>query len=122
MTHVARVDGNAVVLIVYVRSVDHKPIGGTNVKSVSVVGSTDVIALGVVNDDIVKGQVPGEHAVALDGCIHDFEVLDDGIIQAVGVEELWLRHSSISTEAIPPTLSTSVNDVSGGTEDGDVLS
>lgn len=50
----------------------------------------------------------------------DVQALDVGLLQRVGVEELWLGLSSVGALAIPPLRAVAVNDVARSAGDSDI--
>lgn len=117
----ARVDGEAVVLVLDVGVGDGDAGGGADVEGVGVVAAVGDVAGGVVDGDVVEGEVGGAvDAEALDGGVLDVQVGDGGLLHGVSVEELGLSLSAVGALAVPPLGAVAVNDVSRGSLDGDL--
>lgn len=115
----ARVDGNAVVLVVDLGAVDVDVVGGTNVEAIGVVASLGVTGR-VVDGHRVDGEavtaVDGDH---LDGGVHDVDVVDVRVNHLVGSEELRLGLATVGALGVPVLLAEAVQRSAGGTLDGD---
>jgi len=72
-------------------------ITGANMERIGVVCPSNVVSGRVVERQIRKSQVASKHAVALNRCVGDLEAGNDGVVQAVSVEEFWLRDTTITT-------------------------
>jgi hypothetical protein len=83
------VNSKAVVLVLDVGVGDVDTSGAANVESVGVVATVGLVTGGVVNRDVVKGDLLGSvNGESLDGGVLDVQVGDGGRGHAVGVEEL----------------------------------
>lgn len=84
--------------------------------------STLGVTLSIVNGHLVDGKtVDGVDADGLNGGVLDVDVVEDGVSQAVGGEELGLLLATVSALAVPPTGTVSVEGGTG-TVDSDLLS
>lgn len=118
-TYGAGVDGKTVVLVVDGRVGDVDTVAGANVESVGVVAAL-AVSVGVVDSDSTEGKLLGAvDAEDLNGGVLDVDVLDLGVGQAVGVEELGLGLAAVSSLAVPPAGTVSVENGSSGSLDGD---
>lgn len=79
------------------------------------------IALGIINSYMIQHEILRLDTKSLHGRILDIEARDDGIIQAMRIEELGLGLAAIATFAIPPLLATAVDNVARVTADGDAV-
>ena len=120
-THLARVHGQTVILVLHNGVADGNPAAVTDIKSIGVV-ATIVIAIGVVDGDMVQHQVVSLDTEGLHGGVLDIEAGDARVIQAVRVEELGLGLAAVGALGIPPPRSITVDNVSGFTGHLDVLS
>lgn len=108
------------------RAGDVDTVAGADVESVSVVAALG-ISVGVVDGDSTDSQLLGAaDAEDLRGGILDEDVLNLGVGQAVGVEELGLGLAAVAALAVPPAGTISVElracgalDGDGGSGDGD---
>jgi hypothetical protein len=98
---------------------DVDTVAGTNVESVGVV-ATIAIAIGVINSNSAESELRSTvNAEDLHRGVLDVDVLNDGVGQAVGVEELRLLLAAVSSLSVPPAGTISVERGSGGSLDGD---
>lgn len=118
-TYRARVDSQAVVLVLHSCATDGDTVALTDVESIGVV-ATVVITIGVINVDVAENDVVGLDAESLDGGVLDVQAGDGRIIQIVGIKEFGLGFSTVRTLTIPPSLSTAINGVVGSSRDGNV--
>lgn len=118
----ARVDGKAIILVLDDSTRDVDSGGGANVEGVGVV-ATQGVAEGVVHVDVVHSEVgDAVDAESLDGGVENVQVLDVGVLEGVGAEELGLGLSAVAALGIPPSLTLTVNGVARGTLDEEVVS
>lgn len=118
----ARVDGEAVVLVLDVGVGDGDAVGAADVESVSVVASVGHITGGVVDGDVVEGEASGTvDRETLNGGVLDVQVVDGGRGHGVGVEELGLRLAAVGALAVPPLRTVTVDNVARSTVDGDLV-
>lgn len=118
--YLARVDGNAVILVLDGRAADVHPGTLADVEPVGVVPAV-VIAIRVVDGDVDQVEVgrldtDGLHRGVLDG-----QPGDGRVLKAVRVHELWLGLAAVGALAVPPAGALAVNDSAGVLLDGDVL-
>lgn len=117
----ARVDGKAVILVLDVGVGDGDASGAADVESVSVVATVGDITSGVVDGDVVKGEVSGTiDGETLNRGVLDVQVGNGGLLHGVGVEELGLLLAAVGTLAIPPLGAVTIDNVAGSTLDGDL--
>lgn len=117
----ARVDGKTIVLVLDDGSRDIHAGGGANVEGIGVV-STERIAERVVHVNPVDAQVgDAVDAESLDRGVENVQVLDVGVLEGVGAEELGLRLAAVAALAIPPSLTFAVDGVSGSSLDEQVV-
>ena len=117
----ARVNGQAVILVLDVGVGDGDASGAADVESVSVVATVGDITSSVVDGDVVQNQVGGTvDGETLDRGVLDVQVGDGGLLQGVGVEELGLCLAAVGTLSVPPLSAVAVDNVAGGTLDGDL--
>lgn len=118
----ARVDGETIILVLDDSARDVDASGRANVKSISVVATLGV-AQGVIHVDIVDTKVGDAiDAERLDGGVDDVQLLDVGVLEGVGAEELGLGLATVAALGIPPTLTFTVNGVARGTLNEEVVS
>lgn len=118
----AGVDGEAVVLVLDDSAGDVNTGGGADIESVSVV-STLGISQRVVHVDVVDTEVGDSvDAESLNGSVDNVQVLDVGVLERMGTEELGLGLATVAALAIPPALTLTVNGVAIGTFDEKVVS
>lgn len=116
-----RVNGNTVVLVLDHGAGDGDVGGLADIEAVGVVAAV-VITVGVVDGDILDDEVVRFDTDGLNGGVLDAETRDGRVIQGVGVEELRLGLAAVSTFAIPPARTVSVNDGVVLGSDGDARS
>lgn len=98
---------------------DVDTVAGANIESVGVVASL-AVSVGVVDGDSTESQLLGAvDAEDLHRGVLDVDVLNLGVGQAVGVEELRLGLAAVSSLAVPPAGTISVELRACGTLDGD---
>ena len=118
-TYSARVDSQAVILVVDSRVGDVDTVARTNVESVGVVAIL-AVAIGVVNSDSTKSQLLSTaDAEDLHRGILGVDVLNLGVGKAVGVEELGLLLAAVTSLAVPPAGAISIKLGPRGSFDGD---
>lgn len=116
-----RVDSNAVILVVHLRTLDLDIVARANVEAISVVAAPAVTG-GVVNGHIGDGQaIAAVDADGLHGCVFDVQVRDARVGQRVRGEELGLRLAAVAALRVPPAGSVGVQLCTGGSLDGDAL-
>lgn len=105
-----------------VGTIDGDTGGRTDIESISVVALVVAVSGRVVDGNAGEGKllrvVDGEY---LDRRVLNLDVLDLGVGHAVGVEELRLGLTAVSTLAVPPSAAITIDDRSRGTNDGDVV-
>jgi hypothetical protein len=117
----ARVDGEAVVLVLDVGVGDGDAVRVANVESIGVV-STLSVTITVVHGDVVNSQSAARvDAEGLDRGVLDVQAIERGLLQVVGREELGLGDATVSTNTIPPPLAIAVDDVTTGAVDSDLV-
>ena len=93
-----RVDGKAVVLVLDVGVGDGDTSGAADIESISVVTTVGHVTGGVVDSDVVKGEVSSTvDRETLDWGILDIQVGNGGLLHRVGVEELRLLLAAVAT-------------------------
>lgn len=98
---------------------DVDTVAGTNVEGVGVV-ATLAIAIGVVNSDSTKSELLSTvDAEDLHRGVFDVDVLNLGVTQFMGVEELGLLLAAVASLAVPPAGAISVELGSRGPLDRD---
>lgn len=95
--YISRVDGQAVILVGNINVLNVDSITGANVECVSVVGTSDVITSRVVELKVFNGYVASQYTEQLHRRVDDVEAGNDGVVQAVSIEELRLRYTSVAT-------------------------
>ena len=115
----ARVDGDAVVLVLDSGTGDVHAVALADVECVGVVAAV-VITARVVDGEVLEMQVVGLHADGLDRCVLDVEAGDLRVLQLMGVHELGLLLAAIGALAVPPSRALTVNHGVFGGSDGDV--
>ena len=117
----ARVDGQAVVLVVHNGARDVDVLGGADVEGISVVAELAAVTSRVVVGHVDNVEVGGRvDAHELDWRVLDVEARDGGLLQGVGVEELGLGLATVGTLAIPPLGAVAIDDVARGAGDSNV--
>lgn len=101
------VDGQAVVLVVDGGAVNSDVGAGTDVKGIGIVA--ELGTGGVVEEDVLDGEVVGLDAEAMDGGVVDLQAGDVRLVQLVGREELGLLLATVASLAVPPTSTITVN-------------
>lgn len=119
VTHGARVDGQAIVLVLDNGFADGHTVTLTNIKAIGVV-ATVAVAVRVANGDTVQDNVVGLDAESLHGGVLDIEAGDSRVIKVVGVEELGLGLSAVGALAVPPARTAAVDGVVGCSTNDDV--
>lgn len=118
-TYSAGVDSQTVILVVDGRAGDVDTVTGADVESVGVVAAV-AIAVGVVDGDSTESQLLcAVDAEDLHGGVLDVDVLNLGVGQTVGVEELGLGLAAVCSLAVPPAGTISVQLRACRTLDGD---
>lgn len=118
--HSSRVDSNAVILVITIRT------RNDNIGRAPDVEAVGVLALAVTGR-VVDGHVGNGKPVravdtdGLDGRILDVQVGDGRAGEVMRVKELGLRHAARATLAIPILGTTAVEDGTGCSLDGDGL-
>lgn len=115
----ARVDGDAVVLVLDRGTGDVHAVALADVKGVGVVAAV-VITVRVVDGEVFEVQVVGLHADGLHRCVLDVQAGDRRVFQFVGVHELGLRLAAVRALAVPPARALTVNHGVFGGSDGDI--
>jgi hypothetical protein len=108
--YLARVDSQAVVLVLDVGVADGDVGTLANVEGIGVVAALG-ITVGVVDGDVVEDQVVGLHAESLDGGVLDVQAGDGRVLQLVGVEELGLVLAAVGSLGVPPSGSVTVDEM-----------
>lgn len=122
LTYSARVDRQAVVLVVNNRVGDVDTSAGTDIKGVGVVATLGV-TIRIVDDDAVEVQcLRAVDAEDLHGRVLDGKALNLGVDQLVGREELGLLLATVGSLGVPPASTISVEHGARGTLDGDISS
>lgn len=119
-SHLAGVDGNAVILILDGGTTDVDTVTLANVEAIGVVAAV-VITVGVVDGDIEDVEVGSLHTDRLNWGVLDGQILDGRVLQVVGVHELGLGLAAVRTLGIPPARAITVDDSALRLGDGDVL-
>lgn len=119
-TYLARVDGQAVILVLNVGVADGDVGGLADIEGIGVVATLAVTG-GVVDGDVVENKVVGLDTEGLDGGVLDVQTGDGRVIQGVGVEELGLGLAAVGSLAVPPAGTATVDDMAGSTVHLDVL-
>ena len=118
----ARVDGEAVVLVLDVGVGDGDAAGAADVESVSVVASVGHVTGGVVDGDVVEGEASGTvDRETLNRGVLDVQVVDRGRGHGVGSEEFGLLLATVGALAVPPLRTVTVDNVTRSTVDGDLV-
>jgi hypothetical protein len=118
----ARVDSQAIILVVNNRVGDVDTSARTDVKSVSVV-TTLAVTIDVVDSDSIQGKAIGTvDAEDLDRGVLDIDALDLGVDHLVGIEELGLSLAAVSSLAIPPAGTISIENGTRSSLDSNVSS
>ena len=118
--HSSRVDSNAVILVITVRT------GNDNIGRAPNVEAVGVLALAVTGR-VVDGHVGNSKPVravdadGLDGRVLDVQVGDGRAGKVMRVKELGLRHAARTTLAVPVLGTTAVEDGAGCSLDGNGL-
>lgn len=121
LTYRARIDSNAIILIIYLGSADHNVRTGANIKPIGVVAAFTITSA-VVNCHTVDIQSIGTiDADGLDRGVFDIQISDGGRSEIVSSKELWLRLAAIATLAIPPAGTIRVQNGTTGTLDSDII-
>ena len=115
----ARVDGDAVVLVLDSGTGDVHTIALADVEGVGVVAAV-VITVRVVDGEVLEVQVVGLHADGLHRSVLDVQAGNLRVLQIVGVHELGLRLAAVRALAVPPARTFTVNHGVFGGSDGDV--
>lgn len=116
-THSPRIDSNAVILIITVRTSDNNIGGAPDVEAVGVLALAR--SSRVVNGHASNGKaVRIVNADSLDGRVLDVQVGDGRVGEVMGVEELGFRHAAGASLAIPVLGPASIEDGPGRTLDG----
>lgn len=121
MTYLARVDSQAVILVLDVGVADGDVGTGANIEGIGVVAALG-ITLAVVDGDVVEDQVVGLDTETLNGGVLDVKTGDVRVVQVVGVEELGLLLSAVGSLAVPPASTATVDDMAGCAGDVNVIS
>lgn len=108
--YLARVDSQAVVLVLDVGVADGDVGTLANVEGIGVVAALG-ITVGVVDGDVVEDQVVGLYAESLHGCVLDVQAGDGRVLQLVGVEELGLVLAAVGSLGVPPSGSVTVDEM-----------
>lgn len=120
-TYLARVDSQTIILVLDYGIADGDIGACANIKGISVVASV-VIAVRVVNGNMIQHEVISQNTKSLHGGIFDVETSDSRVIQAVCIEELGLGLATVRAPGIPPAGSIAVDDMARFARDVDVLS
>lgn len=120
ISYLARVDGNAVVLVLDGSTADVDTGGLADVETVGVV-ATVVITVGVVDGEVVQVDVGSLDTDGLDGSILDVDALEGRVLNVVDVHELGLGLATVGTLAVPPAGTVTVDDSAVGHGDGQIL-
>lgn len=118
--YLARVDSQAVVLVLDVSVADGDVGTVANVEGIGVVAALG-ITVGVVDGDVVEDQVVGLHTETLDRGVLDVQAGDGRVVQGVGVEELGLSLSAVGSLTVPPASTAAVDDMACFAGDMNVL-
>lgn len=118
-TNRARVNSDAVVLVVNLSAGDDDVGAGANVEAISVL-ATVVIAIRVVDGHAGDGEARGAvDADSLNGRVLNVQVGDGRVGKVVSVEELGLGDATAATLAVPPASTVGVEGGAGGSLNGD---
>lgn len=118
--HGSRINSNAVILVITIRT------GNDNIGRAPNVEAVGVLALAVTGR-VVDGHAGNGKPVravdtdGLDGRVLDVQVGDGRAGEVMRVEELGLRHAARTTLAVPVLGTTAVEDGAGCSLDGDGL-
>lgn len=118
--YLARVDGNAVILVLDGRAADVDASTLTDVEPVGVMTAV-VIAVRVVDGNVDQVEVGRLDTNGLHRGILDGQAGDSRVLEAVRVHELGLSLAAVGALAIPPAGTLGVNHGAGVLLDGDVL-
>lgn len=95
---------------------------GTDVESIGVV-ATVAVTIGIVNSNSIQSKAIGTvDAEDLDGGVLDIDVLNLGVDQVVGSEELGLSLAAVGSLAVPPAGTISIEDGARSSLDSNVSS
>ena len=108
--YLARVDSQAVVLVLDIGVADGDIGTRANIEGIGVVTALG-ITVRVVDGDLVEDQVVGLHTESLDRGVLDVQTGDGRVVQGVGVEELGLGLSAVGSLTVPPACSAAVDDM-----------
>ena len=120
ISYLARVDGNAVVLVLDGSTADVDTGGLADVETVGVV-ATVVITVGVVDGEVVQVDVGSLDTDGLDGSVLDVDALEGRVLNIVDVHELGLGLATVGALAVPPAGTVTVDDTAVGHGDSQVL-
>lgn len=116
-----RVDGETIVLVLDNSSRDIHAVRGANVESIGVV-SAERVAERVVHVNAIDAQVgDAVDAEGLDRGVENVQVLDVGVLERVGAEELGLLLAAVAALAVPPSLTLAVDGVSSSSLDEKIV-
>lgn len=117
-TYRSRVDSNAIILIVHIRSSNDHIATRPNIESIRILAQT--VSRRVINRHARNGQAI--HPVdgnSLDGRVLDVQVRNRRVGQVVRIKELGLGHAAAAAFAIPPARAVRVEVRPRGARDGD---
>lgn len=120
ISYLARVDGNAVVLVLDGSTADVDTGGLADVETIGVV-ATVVITVGVVDGEVIQVDVGSLDTDGLDGSVLDVDALKGGVLNIVDVHELGLGLATVGALAVPPARTVTVDDSAVSHGDGQVL-
>ena len=113
ITHLTRVDSQAIILVVHLGTVDVDASAVTDVKAISVVAALAITQL-VVNGDISQVHVGALHTDGLDRRVLDVQTRDIRVLDVVHIHELGLLLAAVRALAVPPALTLAVKHGAGG--------
>lgn len=106
--HLARVDGQAIILVLDGRVRDGDVGGLADIKTVGVV-TTVVVAVRIIDGHILNDEIVRLDTDGLHGGVFDGQAGDGRVIEGVGIEELGLGFAAIGSLAVPPARAITVN-------------
>lgn len=103
-TYRSRVDCDAIVLIVHLRTINDHIVATSNIKTIGVMAERSRITGGVVDSHAGDGEaIAAIDANSLDRSVLDVQIGDRGRSQGVGGKELRLRLAAVTALSVPPT-------------------
>lgn len=114
----ARVDGDTVVLVLDGGAADVDAVGLADVESVGVVAAV-VVAVRVVDGQVLEDSAVGLDADGLHGGVLDVEAGDGRVLDGVDIHELGLGLATVGALTVPPAGALAVNHGILGSGDGE---